>query len=195
MSCLMLASCKQRLAQVGTCLATGVGRNYGSASAIWAGSWHFQDSSAFTSGESNNCGGRQKKWSRFGQSVRCVHSSVQTGPLLSTALVRRGRIVKQDQEDPDDELRELMDDASGVKNKMEELQQNAMGRTLITVPLHLEKRLINKRWKEDRKWKIEQKIVDQSRKGRKAVCFLEKCLEMFIMAVLELLIYIYLYSF
>ncbi len=169
MSCLMLASCKQRLAQVGTCLATGFGRNYGSASAIFTGSWNFQDRSIFTSGESNHYGGRKKCLSRFCQSVRCVHSSVQTGPLLSTALVRRGRIVNQDQ-DPDDELRELVDDASGLKNKMEELQQNARGRTLITVPLHLEKRLIHKKWKEDRKWKIEQKIIDQSRKGRKAVC-------------------------
>lgn len=146
MSCLIHTCFKQRLAQVGTCWVAG--RSYRTGVHILASTSH----------------------PRGQQFCGCPCPPIRqlngfASPMLSQALVRRGKVFSN----PEQELRDLVDEVSGVKDRMEELRDEA-GRTIITVPLHLEKRLEKRVKKESTKFAIRQKIREFSRRGDKSVC-------------------------
>lgn len=134
MSCLISASLRQRLAQVGTGLA------------IRRGGFRIQE----------------KCHTLLSHTLSVRGLNGFNGPLSSRALVPRARMVS----DPDQEFRELVEESAGVKDKLEEINKTQQsGKTIITVPVHLEKRLERMVRNESTKRAIRQRIVDASREG------------------------------
>ncbi|ODM98680.1 putative ATP-dependent RNA helicase DDX28 [Orchesella cincta] len=91
---------------------------------------------------------------------------ISTGEALSATLARRGRIQTITGKNTGHQL--LLEQPKGVEESLSDLKSQRKNREVITVPLHLEKRLKRKVENDNKKLAIRQRIIDESREGRKS---------------------------